>query len=719
MLDLQTLTFASVISAIIAMLFFMVIWRLNTGIAGVTFWLSSSILFPVAMTILPLRHILPINISILLGNYLNIMAVLLFYLGTRVFWQKKNINKKVLIGFTLLFVPVFYLLVHVYPSLKLRVLLVYSIAAFIMFKTAALALNLPEKNKSVASKLLLTVSSIVTSLLIARIFLALSFDSSTTMYEINLSNVINVSLAYLVPTSFVFCALILLHERREKNIATLQQQTAYEAQLKDRYLSTLSHELRTPLNGIVGAAQILKSKKAGKEDQDNQQLNTIINAGQHLAELANKVLHYAAINHEKNNAITLSPVSLDELLNHLGHLFKPLASAKGLTLIVTKDPDIATCINSDHTLLKSVLTNLLSNAIKYTDSGHVSLSISLAGDKSSLTFDITDTGAGMTKEQFIEMQMPFRRGARHIQHHFGAGLGLTIVQDMLSKLNSQLAHIESQQGTHLNFALPYSIVEQTPRPLQHLESVPIEKLHILLVEDIELNIEILTNLLDGRHLIDVARNGQQAIEKLTDCQYDLVLLDIQLPDMTGFDVINSINTHNLNNTTPFLALTASVTAKEVKAMQECNFVDIVAKPIIKETLLNAIANSQSLVKGPTLLHQASLCSSPNLSFDPKPLLFLKENLPEAQFNAAVDDLINTYPQYISELFDLSKQNKKAALEKLSHQLANRLGQFGLIHVSETLKSYESGTSPSKEELTKLASQIECGANEILIFLQKQ
>jgi len=318
---------------------------------------------------------------------------------------------------------------------------------------------------------------------------------------------------------------------------------------KTRFIATISHELRTPLNGIVGLSRMLRDTELS-EEQFNW-VSTIYASAITLGNIFNDIIDLDKLDRDKLE-LSLKTISLKDFTEELSSIIRLLAADKQLELKTTINEPLPRLVEIDGTRLRQILWNILFNAVKFTQKGHVSLTVSSTkpdGDKAYVTFVIEDTGVGIPESEIDKIfAMYYQVDHPDHQSATGTGIGLAICKQM-GKVG---------KGTRFEIVLPVQI-SNSPMKVAQLQ---VTGLNILLVEDIELNVMVAKALLEKLgQKVDVAMTGQEAIDKVRENQYDLILLDIQLPDMTGFDVASTIIEEDLVMQTPIVALTANVIKK--------------------------------------------------------------------------------------------------------------------------------------------------------------
>ena len=308
---------------------------------------------------------------------------------------------------------------------------------------------------------------------------------------------------------------------------------------KTRFIATISHELRTPLNGIVGLSRMLRDTELS-EEQFNW-VSTIYASAITLGNIFNDIIDLDKLDRDKLE-LSLKTISLKDFTEELSSIIRLLAADKQLELKTTINEPLPRLVEIDGTRLRQILWNILFNAVKFTQKGHVSLTVSSTkpdGDKAYVTFVIEDTGVGIPESEIDKIfAMYYQVDHPDHQSATGTGIGLAICKQMVDLMKGEI-HVSSKvgKGTRFEIVLPVQI-SNSPMKVAQLQ---VTGLNILLVEDIELNVMVAKALLEKLgQKVDVAMTGQEAIDKVRENQYDLILLDIQLPDMTGFDVASTI-----------------------------------------------------------------------------------------------------------------------------------------------------------------------------------
>ena len=312
---------------------------------------------------------------------------------------------------------------------------------------------------------------------------------------------------------------------------------------KTRYVVGISHEIRTPLNSIFGYAQLLER---GADIPAENAARVIRRSSEHLTNLVDGLLDISRI---ENGLLRLNrdKVRLPEFLDQLVDMFRLQAAAKGIAFRYQPPANLPACVHTDQKRLRQILINLLSNAIKYTESGHANLTIRYRSEVAE--FEITDTGMGIPAEDLERVFQPFERGRAHAVRSLpGTGLGLTITKLLTQIMGGEIS-VRSTPGVGTTFVVKLLLSQVTTRDATDISSRRRARGYagprrtILLVDDDPAHLELLTNVLRPLDFILLpAHDGHSSLELAAHHSPDLALLDISLPDMTGWDVVRQLRT---------------------------------------------------------------------------------------------------------------------------------------------------------------------------------
>jgi PAS domain S-box-containing protein len=362
----------------------------------------------------------------------------------------------------------------------------------------------------------------------------------------------------------------------------------YGKKVKETFLANMSHELRTPVNGILGITHMLR--KTPVNDQQLSMIDLLERSSQSLLEVINDILDISKIEAGKFSIIR-TPNNVAELVESVHRLLKFHADEKQIDLLLDIDTNMPEFLSVDSLRLNQVLMNLLSNAIKFTDRGYVKLKVSVAQqlkDKVKLKFTVEDTGIGIASDKLTKIFDSFEQADDDTANRYGGtGLGLTIVKKLVELKGGELT-FSSQigKGSIFNFINWYTIVSK-PKPevannkSNGIELNPFTNVKVLVAEDNLVNQFIISKMLsDWSAEFEIVDNGRKVIEKLSQQDYDILLMDTNMPEMNGYQAAKSIrlDLDEPKRSIPIISLSAAVLEHEKEEALSAGMDDVLSKP---------------------------------------------------------------------------------------------------------------------------------------------
>jgi signal transduction histidine kinase len=387
-------------------------------------------------------------------------------------------------------------------------------------------------------------------------------------------------------------------ERKQiKNVLEVAKKQAEEGTLaKSRFLANMSHEIRTPMNAIMGFGDLLSDEDI--TDQQRGYVNTIINSGKHLLQVIDDILDFSKIEAGKLD-IEMSECSLRDLSAVIESIIHPSVAEKDLKFEIREDSSLPANIHTDQARLQQCLINLVNNAIKFTEQGHVYVKVSLE-DKDNqpyIRFDVEDTGIGISPEKQEKVFESFTQADGGTSRKYGGtGLGLAITRQLAKLLGGELTLTsEIGKGSVFSLIIPagldvtkqplldrYNIASHTNMGREQTEQ-PEFSGRVLVAEDVVTNQMLIKSLLKPMGLeVTITADGNEALQEALTHEFDLILMDIQMPYMNGYEATRAIRKEGI--TTPIIALTAYAMKGDDKKCFEAGCDDYLAKPLDRKKL---------------------------------------------------------------------------------------------------------------------------------------
>jgi PAS domain S-box-containing protein len=502
---------------------------------------------------------------------------------------------------------------------------------------------------------------------------------------------------------------------QQKKLLKVQEKQKHLLDTKQRYLSFMTHEIRTPLNAIIGLTDLIFDTSPTPTQMEY--LKSIKSSSSILSKIINDVLDF---NKLENDKIKVDPINFN-----LVSIFKDVIRTctiysynKPVKLEQEIDKLIPEIVKGDAFKLTQVLTNLISNALKFTQKGYVKASAKLleATETSvSVQFTVKDTGIGIPSDKLEQVFNSYEQLDSSISRKFGGtGLGLTISQKFVQLMGGKI-EIEStiDEGSSFGFKLTFEQTKEEIKKEKQVVKVDFSPYHILLVEDNEMNQLVMSKYFNKWGLsFDIAENGKEALEKLEENEYHLVLLDLEMPIMDGFEAAQHIRNHENDtiNSIPIIALSASVFSEIEEKTRNIGFNDFIGKPINANYVYNKLADY--LIKSANNSEQSDSFFNEldSLNFDGKEFdltYLIESSLNDTKYiRKMVELFITKTPDYLKEIEQLNKEYNYTELRKIAHKFKASVAIMGIQRAEIAIHHLESDINNNTyHQLTSYISKI--------------
>lgn len=507
----------------------------------------------------------------------------------------------------------------------------------------------------------------------------------------------------------------------ELEISARRAQSASQA--KSDFLATVSHEIRTPLNGVIGMSELMRDLSLAEPARHYS--DTIFRSARQLMSMIDDILDFSKIEAGRMD-LDLQPVDLEALIKDAVALFMPRAEASGIRLCAHLDPQLPRRVEADPGRLRQVLLNLLTNAIKFTDEGEVSLSVQ-TGDRHRMIFEVQDTGPGIDKVQTAQLFEPFRQSDPTIARRYGGtGLGLAICKRLVEAMSGRIG-VESWpgQGSRFWFELPLRACSETGEesdenavPQAYLKALA--EAELLVVEDNPVNQEVAMAMLERIGCAaTLAVSGAEALSLCERQQFDLILMDIQMPDMDGREVTRRLRRcDDWRASVAILAMTAGGATHDQSDCLAVGMDGYLTKPLLIGNLSDALRRHLLGEQRYTLPVVVDTEGESNPLLCDETLMSLRNSLGDERCLTLVHLFGEQGSEHLKGLQSAIQTEDFGEVSRLAHQLKGEsagVGADAVASLAESLEARSRDLAPEDlNELNDLLEQVRQAFDETLV-----
>lgn len=499
---------------------------------------------------------------------------------------------------------------------------------------------------------------------------------------------------------------ITARKKAEEEIIHAKEEAEHAREMEEHFLANASHEIRTPMNGIIGMARQLMDGKLTEEQKEIT--NTIIGSANNLLTIINDLLDLSKIKAGK--------MELEESDFRLSDVFKKLQQTlhynireNHITFSYEVDENIPKALFGDAGKVNQILMNLIGNSIKFTYEGEISVHVKLnhfVHDQLQLEFNVTDTGIGIPKDKLDQIFESFTQvNQSGYRKQTGTGLGLTIAKQLVEQQGGNII-VSSKLGQGSVFTFTLLLKEGSVERIQHIEKtranysanqVDFSGVNVLLVEDNKINQRVATHELQKwKTNVDVANDAKEAFKFLHAKKYDVILMDLAMPDIDGYEATIHIRRNMAEHikNTPIIAMTASALISEKNKCFEIGMNDYISKPFEPIDLQQKIAKyahiaTNTIMNEPTNTEQLTVGKEKLATYE----LLNEHASGDTEYVAEIlEDCINEFPKYMNELNTAEQHRNWEETKKAAHKLKAPIALIGAESINKILLTIESNVA---------------------------
>jgi signal transduction histidine kinase/CheY-like chemotaxis protein len=577
-LDTRTEAVIGTLAALAVSLLYVLLWQTRRTYKGFGRWTLALLCFSVSMLMMAARGIVPDLLSVGGTNLTSFLGSILFFEGTREFFGKTPRCRPFYMAAGVCMVLQVLFLEGV-DSLTVRVVVASGFSATLSFATARTLLRSSSAGRRLGYWLtssVFLVSGLVNAL---RAILIGTLRPVSDLFAPTPWNQTFFAVMIIAMLGGAFGFILLHNDRLVADLTAAERRAAGADRAKSEFLAHMSHEIRTPLNGVIGLTGLVLDGVLSEEKRP--ELETAVQSAHALLAIVNDVLDLSKIEAGMLE-INAAPFDMRAALLQTLAMIEPRAAAKSIHLLCTYPEDAPRWFSGDEMRVRQILANFASNAVKFTGSGEIELAA--AQSRAGMQIWVRDTGEGIDPAMVPRLFAKFTQAdASTARRHGGTGLGLAIAKQLAELMGGQVgADSRPGEGSTFWVQLPLTPAEPVDKPAAGPAVRGLAGLRVLVAEDNPVNQLVVVRLLEKRGLrVDVAVNGEEAVERCRRTEYAAVLMDCQMPVIDGYEATRRIRVLDKapGRHTPIIAITAQAMASDRERCQAAGMDDYITKPI--------------------------------------------------------------------------------------------------------------------------------------------